>query len=431
MKIKLSYGKEGLDVDFSETKGFLGVLRGKEPDVLSHPEEDLIQSLKNPIQSTSFAEITKKKISEKENATATIVISDITRPVPNKLILPPVLKTLEENGVKRENIIILIGTGIHRPNEGDELEALVGKEISEKYRIENHKAKLIEEMIDCGKTKDGIPILINKFYVNADLKILTGFIEPHMWAGYSGGRKSILPGVSSLETMKYMHGFEMVAHPNTRYGLLENNPFHNAGLEVLEKVGCDFIVNVTLNEKKEITGIFSGHPVEAHLEGCQFLDQFCKVTLDEPLDFIVTTNSGAPLDCNLYQTVKGITGAVPIVKEGGTILSTSSCPEGKGEDDYTELVNGIESAETFINQIQKPEFFVTDQWGAQELWQILLKREIYIKCDGISGDWLQARGITPVEDVESAVDNLLKKYGKDAKWAVVPDGPLTILSLKV
>ncbi len=206
---------------------------------------------------------------------AIIVISDITRPVPNALILPPILAQLEGGGIPRSKITILIATGIHRPNEGNELERLVGKEIASRYRVINHFSKDDQDMVLVGHIGDGVPAYVNKHYVTSDLKILTGFIEPHMWAGFSGGRKSILPGISSVRTLEFMHGPEMVAHSQTRYGVLQGNPFHEAGLAIMQQAGADFIVNVTLDTSKEVTGVFAGHPVKAHQAGVDFLSRFC------------------------------------------------------------------------------------------------------------------------------------------------------------
>jgi len=431
MQVNLAYGEKGLLVDLPETPGFMGILESRPAPACPDPETAYLQALRQPIDSPSLDEAVKKLIREKgDNATAVIVISDITRPVPNQFLLPPLLKILEKNGIFRKNIAILIGTGIHRPNEGEDLIALVGKDIAANYRILNHNSRRREDLADCGVTKAGIPVIINRHYLNADFKILTGFIEPHMWAGYSGGRKSILPGVASLETMKYMHGYSMVAHPETRYGVLEGNPFHKAGLEVMQKVGADFLVNVTLDPEKRITGFWCGDPVNAHLKGCRFLEMYCTVDLPEPLDFVVTTNAGAPLDCNLYQTVKGATGAALVVREGGVILIASACHEGLGSREYCELVEDIASPGDFLKKLMEPGFFVPDQWCAQELWQILLTKEVHIKTDGIPTEWLKKRGLIPVQDVSQAVKDLLTRFGPDARWAVIPHGPLVITRLQ-
>ena len=298
-----------------------------------------------------------------------------------------------------------------------------GRTSPKRYRVANHFSKQAEDMADLGRTLSGIPIQINKQYVESDFKILTGFIEPHMWAGFSGGRKAILPGLASLETMKYMHGFQMVAHPLCEPGVLEGNPFHEAGLEIMERAGADFILNVTLDPQRRLTGVWAGHPVEAHLRGCQFLRRHCEVKLPEPLDFAITSNAGHPLDCNLYQTVKGVTSVAAVVRPGGAILIASACSEGIGSDEYRLLLESIAGPREFIRRLASPGHFVADQWCAQELYQVMFTHEVLIKSETLDPGWLAARGITPVTDIEKSIEELLQYYGPEARWAVFPDGP--------
>ena len=424
MAITLSYGLYGLPLEIPESPGFQGVLQPGQAAVAENPQAAIVKALHNPIAAKPLSELAKGRKS------ACIVISDITRPVPNKVILPPLLTEIEKAGIKRESITILIATGIHRPNEGDELISLVGAEIAANYQIINHFSKETDDMVLVGEINDQVPALINRHYVAADLKILTGFIEPHMWAGFSGGRKSILPGISSIETLEYMHGPEMIAHPMTVYGALENNPFHEAGLSIMKKAGADFIINVTLNTKKEITQVFAGDPVRAHLEGCHFLTPFCSRVLEKPLDFIVTTNSGAPLDCNLYQTVKGITGAAPVVKPGGEIVIASACNEGAGSPEYIEILKMVDNPKNFIKRLLDREFFIPDQWCAQETYQVMLDHPVWLYSDGLSSDEIESYHMKPVRSLEKAITELLQKHGPQARWAVVPDGPLLILKLQ-
>ena len=424
MKVTLKYGYEGLEIDIPVTENFKGVIYPEEPEVIKNPQEELIKALKNPINSKPLHEIAKGK------KDAVILISDKTRPVPNRIILPPILKTIENAGIKRENILILIATGIHRPNLGEELISLVGEEIANNYKILNHYSKKDEDMEFVGYIDNNVPVYINKNYLQKELKILTGFIEPHLWAGYSGGRKSILPGISSIKTVEYMHSPEMVAHPKTTYGILEGNPFHEAGIKIMKLAGADFILNVTLNTKKEITGIFAGDPVKAHIEGCKFLEKFCVKELDEPLDFAVTTNSGAPLDCNLYQTVKGMSAVKPVLKENAPIIIASKCFEGIGSNEFIEVMEKVDTPENFLNRIMKKEFFIPDQWCAQEIYQIIIKHPTYIYTDGVPEEKLKKYHFKPIKNIEQTIKEFLEKFGQKARWVVVPDGPMVILRLK-
>ncbi len=390
---------------------------------MPRPQESVQQSLAQPIASQSLKEMARGKTD------AVIVISDITRPVPNQLLLPIIIEQLQTAGLPAEKITILIATGIHRPNEGAELERLVGKEIASRYRIINHFSKNETDMQLVGQIGDGVPALVNKHYLAADLKILTGFIEPHMWAGFSGGRKSILPGISSVKTLEFMHGPEMVAHPQTRYGVLEGNPFHEAGLAIMKQAGADFIVNVTLDTEKRMTGVFSGDPIKAHLAGVEFLSQHCVKTLEEPLDFVVTTNAGAPLDCNLYQTAKGISGVAGATREGGVILIATECLEGFGSEEYRAVFEHATTPEAFIEKLMKKEFFIPDQWCAQETYQVMMKNEIWVHTSGIDAETLKRFHFRPVAQLSQAVSELLDRFGQQARWAIVPDGPLLILKV--
>ena len=423
MKVTLKYGKEGIPLDIKETPGFVGVMTPSDPEPIKDPMSKIEESLRKPIESKPLTDIARGR------KNACIVVSDITRPVPNTVILPPLLKIVEGAGVPRSEITILISTGIHRPSTAEELVRLVGPDIIKLYKVVDHFSKNREDMIEVGKIGGKVPALVNRLYVEADLKILTGFIEPHMWAGYSGGRKSILPGISSVETLEFMHGPEMIAHQNTEYGMLEGNLFHEAGLEIMEKAGADFIVNVTLNTKKEVTGIFSGHPVKAHLTGCEFLARHCVREVDAPLDFIVTTNAGAPLDLNFYQTVKGITGAATAVKPKGDIIIASHCTEGAGSPEYKKILDMVDSPSSFVCRIMQKEFFIPDQWCAQETYQVLMDKDVWIYSDGLSTEEIKRYHMRPVKSIPETIQALLLKHGPNARWAVVPDGPMVIFKV--
>lgn len=421
MQVHLKYGHAGLDLEFPETPNFQGVLYPAAAAPLADPAGAVAEALRSPIASPSLQQLAQGK------KDAIIVISDITRPVPNALLLPAITAQLEAAGIERERITILIATGIHRPNEGAELERLVGKAMVERCRILNHFSKRQEEMVLVGEIGDGVPAYVNRHYVEAELKILTGFIEPHMWAGFSGGRKSILPGISSVQTLQFMHGPEMVAHPKTAYGVLEGNPFHQAGLAIMAKAGADFILNVTLDTSKQVTGVFAGDPVKAHLVGVEFLSRHCIHSLEEPLDFVVTTNAGAPLDCNLYQTAKGLSGVSGATRKGGVILIATECLEGFGSEEYRAVFEHATTPAAFIEKLMKKEFFMPDQWCAQETYQVMLKNEVWVYTHGIDAETLRRFHFQPVANLNAAIEELLQRFGREARWAIVPDGPMLIL----
>lgn len=290
MKINIAYGKEGLIIEVPN-KNLVKILRMTKKPVIANPLEETLRKIESPTGSQPLSELAKGK------KTACIVISDITRPVPNTIIVPPIIKVLENAGMRSDNITILIATGIHRTNEGEEIITLLGKEIPEKYHIVNHMSRDSDSHEYLGETPVyKAPIYIDKTFLAADLRIITGLIEPHLMAGYSGGRKAIVPGISAFETLKVLHGAESIADERNIEGVIEGNIFHEEALYVARLARVDFIVNVTLNERREITGIFAGELNEAHIEGVKFMSTQCKDTVDEPVDAVITTSAGYPLD---------------------------------------------------------------------------------------------------------------------------------------
>jgi len=423
-EITLKYSTGGLRINLPSTPNFLGVLEPRSKPALVDPPEAVRKGLRTAIGSPPLREAARGR------RNAVVVISDKTRPAPNKLLLPAILEDLEAAGIARDAITILVATGIHRPNEGEELVRLVGSDIAAAYSIVNHFSKKDDEMVYAGPIMGGTPAYVNRLYARADLKVLTGFIEPHMWAGYSGGRKSILPGISSLKTLQFMHGPEMIAHPDVVYGKLKGNPFHEAGLQVMEKVGADYIVNVTLNSAKEVTGVYCGHPIDAHYRGVQELEPCCTRFIDRKLDFVVTTNAGAPLDASLYQTSKGIAGVAPVVKTGGEIIVASRCQEGLGSPEFVAACREFTTPKEWTRRALAHEFFYPDQWCAQEIFKWMEDHPIHLFSEGIPDDEQRRYGLWPTHNIEQTVAELLERHGREATWAVVPDGPMLIVRLR-
>lgn len=423
-EIYLAYGEKKIKVHLPSDR-LKAILVSKYAPPLDDIQNKILHLLDNPIFSPPLKEIAKGK------KTACVVISDITRPVPNKVILPPLLGYLEEAGIKRENILILIATGLHRPNVGEELEKMVGREIVKNYRIENHIARDKSQQEYLGRTERGTEIWINKLYLQADLKILTGLIEPHFMAGYSGGRKSICPGIAGVDTVKIQHGPHFLEHPNADNGIIEGNPFHEEALEIAKKVGVDFILNVTINKEREITGIFAGDLEKAWEEGVRFVDQFVKVGIDEPVEVVLTHGGGAPLDATYYQTVKGMVGALPILKPGGAIIIVSSCSEGVGSEEFRKLLWESDSLEKTVERMYDPENFIIDQWEVEELAKVYKKaKEVYLYTEGLSEEEIRHCFVTPVQDLEKTIEDVLDGYGRDAKLAVISEGPYIIPFVK-
>ncbi len=348
MRVHLEYGRTGLDVELPE-RNVVGCLRYRPLEPLADPEGAVRRSLERPIGSPSLAELARGR------QNACVVISDVTRPVPNAVLLPPILETLEAAGIPRREILILVATGLHRPNLGDELIEMLGPHVAANYRIENHHGQARDEHTYLGQSPRGVPVWIDSRYVKAELKITTGLIEPHFMAGFSGGRKLICPGLAALETIRVWHGPSFLEHPNARNGCLDENPVHEENTAIGRMAGCDFIVNVVIGERakgrgstgaqdgvgcsgegdgsrvvpqRPILHVVAGDMEAAFLEGVAFARQAVTATLPGPVDIVVTSSAGYPLDTTFYQSVKGMVAAMPIVKAGGTIIVAASLSEG-------------------------------------------------------------------------------------------------------
>src|SRR6516165_2657223 len=306
MRIHLDYGRTGLDVNLPDER-VVGPLAIKPAPPLADPDAAVANALAQPIGSPPLAQLAQGR------KNACILVCDITRPVPNKIILPPLLRTLEEQGIARKDILILNTTGLHRPNEGTELVEMLGADTVKNYRIENHHGKILEEHDYLGTTANGVPVHLDSRYVRADLKITTGLIEPHLMAGYSGGRKVICPGIDALETVRVWHGPKFLEHPKADCGYLEGNPVHEENTRIALMAGCDFIVNVCLDGQRRITWAGAGDMIQAWQEGVRFVEEVAKAPVSEPCEVVVTSSAGYPLDTTWYQAVKGLTGALPIV----------------------------------------------------------------------------------------------------------------------
>jgi nickel-dependent lactate racemase len=387
---------------------------------LANPDAALAQALQNPIGSRPLAELARGR------KNACILVCDITRPVPNQVMLPPILSTLEEQGIARRDILILIATGLHRPNEGRELEEMLGPEIVAGYRIENHHGKAKEEHDFLGVTPNGVPIWLDSRYLRAELKITTGLIEPHLMAGYSGGRKVICPGIAGLETVKVWHGPRFLEHPQADCGIVEGNPVHEENTRIALMAGCDFIVNVCLDGERRITWVGAGDMIQAWQEGVRFIEGIVKVPVAEPLDIVVTSCAGYPLDTTWYQAIKGLTGALPIVKQGGTIIMAASLSEGLGSADFQRILAENPDLKLFKQRILGKDYFVMDQWQLEELAKVIERCRVKVVSDGIKPEMLRRCFVEPAATVEQAVQDSLAEYGPGAKIAVIPKGPYVL-----
>ncbi len=419
MRIQLDYGRTGLSVELPDDR-LVGPLAIRPAAPLPDPAAAIADAIDHPIGSRPLAELARGR------RTACILICDITRPVPNALILPPLLRTLEREGIKRQDILILIATGLHRPNEGDELVELVGPEIAQNYRIENHHGKELAEHDFLGVTPNGVPVYLDARYLRADLKITTGLIEPHLMAGYSGGRKVICPGIAALETVKIWHGPRFLEHPKADCGIVAGNPVHEENTRIALMAGCDFIVNVALDGQRRVTWAGAGDMIKAWEEGVRFVEQVVKAGVSEAVDVVVTSCAGYPLDTTWYQAVKGLTGALPIVKQGGTIVLAASLTEGLGSPEFQQVMAENPDIREFKKRILGTDYFIMDQWQLEELAKVVERCRVKVVTKGLSDEMLRRCYVEPAASVEQAVADSLAEYGPSARVAVIPKGPYVL-----
>lgn len=423
MDLRLAYGKKGLDIQVPD-RNLADVIHMQAAEPLTDPARAIEESLREPINSRPLSEVARGRSS------AVVVISDITRPVPNKILLPPILRTIEEAGVPREKITILIATGIHRPNLGDELIELVGASIAENYTVLNHYSEDPETNAYVCEIRGGIPVYLDKAFLEADLKILTGLVELHLMAGFSGGRKAVLPGIVTLETMKHMHGYRMIQLDTTYNGRLKGNPFHEAGVEIARQIGVDFISNVTLNEKREITGVFSGDLEAAHEMACELAGRCALIPIEEEVDIVITNGGGYPLDKTLYQSIKGFVAALEAVKPGGTVILAARNEEGGGSPEFVSLLRQLDDPMHFYRLVQEPNYIAKDQWMIQEMVNGLHHCELLYFTEGISPGDMHEFLLSPIASVEEGIEQALRRHGPDAKILVIPEGPYVMPKLR-
>jgi lactate racemase len=422
MDIKLAYGRNGLTVRLPDT---VDVLSRRFVPGLPNEAVTLQGALRSPIGSAPLAELVKP------GDKVVVVHTDITRATPNERLLPVLLDELETAGISPENITLLNGLGTHRPQTESELRLMLGDRLVDGYRCRQHDCNEDANLISLGQTSRGHPVRINRFYLEADVRILTGFIEPHFFAGFSGGPKAVLPSLAGAESVFTNHGIEMIAHPKATWGIMDGNPIWEEMCEVALRTEPSFLLNVSLNVNHEITGIFAGDMLSAHARGCAFVMENAMRCVDEPYDIVITTNSGYPLDQNLYQSVKGMSAASQIVRQGGSIIIAAACQDGLPDHGrYADLLIKAGSPQGVLDMITQPGFCAQDQWQVQTQAQIQCRADVYVYSDGLTDEQIERALFIPCRNIEQTVSQLQEKYGSQARICVIPEGPQTIPYLR-
>jgi nickel-dependent lactate racemase len=415
MKVNLAYGQGHLPVELPDSTT---VIRPAHQPSLADERAAVLAALNQPIGAKPLRDWIKagQKIC--------ILFTDITRATPNHRLIPWLLDCLAF--VPREQITLLNQTGTHRPNTRAELEKMLTPEVVARYRVVNHECEKESDLVQVGTTRDGTPAMLNRHAVEADVRIVTGFIEPHFFAGFSGGPKGLMPGVAGLETVMSNHGARNIGDPNSTFGVLDGNPIWEEIREVALRTGPSFLLNVALNEERQITGVFAGDLFGAHKVGCDFVKRSAMHRCDAPFDVVLTTNSGYPLDLNLYQGVKGMSAGARIIKPGGTLILAAECREGvPAGSPLDKLLRSASGPEEILAMLATPGFVRAEQWQAQI--QALVQRKAQVLLySSLPDEVVRAAHLTPCRDISATVKELVAKPGKDASVAALPQGPLSI-----
>jgi len=415
--IQLDYGRDSIEITLDRSIADWDIIEPRYSPALKSFSETFTASVTKPVGCRPLDELVVP------SDDVVIVTADGTRPVPNRLIIPAIIDHCK---LKSENVSILVGTGSHRPHSREELLGLLGHDLMTNCRVICHDASDKNDLRYIGISSGGIPVYLNEHYLKASKKIIIGFIEPHFFAGFSGGAKGICPAICGLETIDAFHAYDIIGHADSDYGKLENNPQQAAAREVALMAPPDFLINVILNNSHEVTHLFSGDLIKAHRAGCKQAAEAAMVALKQKYPVVITSNSGYPLDQNLYQTVKGISAAALITENGGTIIITSECSKGIPDDsNFAKILEMSDSPESLLGILSDADFKMMDRWQAQKLALILRNKTVKV-FSSLSRGAIKRCKMTKVNDIQAEIDKTAASFGTRPRIAVIPHGPLTI-----
>jgi len=420
MKVQMAYGRTGLEVDLPDLPpDRLQIVEPRYVPGLPDEAAAIRAALRHPIGTPPLRDLVRP------DDTVAVVFCDLTRPMPNDRVLPVLLAELE-SVVPRERITLLNGTGTHRANTPEELRRMLGPSIAAGYRIVTHNARDPSTLEYVGTTSFGHRVLLNRAYLQASVRILTGFIEPHFFAGFSGGPKMVLPAIAGIETVLGNHSAPMIGHPQATWAVTEGNPVWEEIREGCLLARPTFSLNVTLNKDHAITGVFAGEVLLSHREGTAWARQTIMQPVAEPFDIVLTTNSGYPLDLNVYQAIKGVSAAARILKDGGAIIAAAECWDGiPDHGNYKDLLFAARSPQELLERIHQPGFLMPDQWEAQIQAQIQLRARVYL-YSSLPNEVVRRTHLLPCGPIRARLEQLLAAYGPAARLCVLPQGPQTV-----
>ena len=419
--VDIAYGQGHLTVQLPENVKPT-VIRKHTLPKLADQQGAVTQALQHPVGSAPLAELAKGRKS------ACILICDITRPVPNKLFLRPMIETLMSAGIPATQISVVVATGLHRPNEGEELLELVGDPwVLETVRVENHFARNDEDHVDLGATSRGTPVKIDRRFVDAELRIVTGLIEPHFMAGWSGGRKIIAPGIAHHETIRTFHSARFMEDPFAIQCNLHNNPLHEEQLEIVHKVGEAYAINTVLDETRDLVYINFGEIIESHQAAVDFIYDATVIKIPQRFKTVVTSSAGYPLDKTYYQTVKGMVTPTDILEPGGTLIVASECSEGFGSKEFREAQRKMVEMgpEAFLDTLKAKSFAEIDEWQTEMQLKPMRIGKVQLYTQGLNAEERRITGVEMIESVEQAIAESVRQHG-DPQVTFIPEGPYVI-----
>ncbi|MDX9801446.1 MAG: nickel-dependent lactate racemase [Spirochaetia bacterium] len=418
MKVQLAYGKGNLEVNLPDNCK-IDIIEPKFEKGVPDQVGAVRAALQSPTGTKPLAGMAK------ESDRVGIIFSDISRATPYNILLPAIFAEIPH--VPVSNITLYNATGTHRTNTEEELKQILGPGIVGKYRIIQNDCNDKAAHRYIGTSKGGNRINILSDFLDCDVKILTGFIEPHFFAGFSGGGKAVMPGLATLETVQFNHNAAYMDHKQAIWGITEGNPLWEEVKEAAGFAKPSILLNVALNRKKEITAVFAGDYIKAHREGCEYVKKHAMAGVKEPYDIILTSNSGYPLDLNMYQAVKGMSAASQIVKEGGHIIITADCWDGIPEHGkYGQLLSSVSTLDELLAKIRRPGFVMQDMWQAQIHALICKKADVHFYSDNLTDEQIKMGFMKPCRDIEKRVAEIVKSLGRPASICVIPEGPQTI-----
>ena len=418
MRMDFAYGKTGIALGLPANFNYQ-VLEARSAEPLPDAAASLAAALDAPTAGPGLFELAQGK------RTVAISVCDITRPAPNRQVLPHVLERLSRAGIAKDAVTILIATGLHRPATHTEIQEILGPDIANSYRVVNHNAREMAEHRALGKTQSGTPVYIDERFMAADLHITLGFIEPHLMLGFSGGRKLIAPGLAAQETIKVLHSPKFMRDPRAVEGSVADNPLHRELLEIARLARHDFLVDVALTRTRQIAGVFAGDAEKAHAAGIQFVSRVMLEQLPEPVDAVITSCAGYPLDLTFYQAIKGITAAQHILKPGGKILLIAECREGAGAPEFCQMLKKTASCSSFLSIIAESAVEV-DQWQLEKLALVAQKFEILFYTPGLPSEYHQWLWGKAPSTLELAIAELTGGLPVGARIALMPEGPYVL-----